>query len=142
MDTTFHNRYNDLYWTPYWESVRDWIIMHYLGGREDTEFWRTIKHMKLPDGLQNKLDLWKHRLPRINETNHMDQVWQHTLVYGVLYGLGHLDKELAKKELKYYDLEDAGKELYTKYSNLAQEVYKGSIDHKQHLNDIRNGLFQ
>lgn len=142
MDTTLHNRYNDLYWTPYWESVRDWIIMHYLGGREDTEFWRTIKHMKLPDGLQNKLDLWKHRLPRINETNHMEQVWQHTLVYGVLYGLGHLDKELAKKELKYYDLEDAGKELYTKYSNLAQEVYKGSIDHKQHLNDIRNGSYQ
>lgn len=142
LDKNLQRRYNELYWTPYWESVRDWILMHYLGGREDTEFWRAVKNVRLPCSLQSKIDLWKHRLPRINETNHMDQVWQHTLVYGVLHGLGILKKDLALKELQYYDLYSIGKEIYEKYKNLALEIYKGSKDHRQHLIEIRNGMFR
>jgi len=139
LDTNLHKRYNENYWKPYWESVRDWILLHYMGGREDTEFWRTVKNMKLPDSLESKMQLWKFRLPRIIETSHMDQVWQHTLVYGVLDGLKLLDKNLAKKELAYYDLEHIGKEIYEKYNNLANKLYLGAKDHRRHLTEIRNG---
>lgn len=42
-------------------NIRDFIILHYvLTQREDTSFWKTIKHeVVVPDTLQEKLDTWK-----------------------------------------------------------------------------------
>jgi tryptophan halogenase len=41
------------------EQIRDFIILHYkLTDREDTEFWRYVKNMSVPDGLNEKLSLY------------------------------------------------------------------------------------
>ncbi|WP_066524935.1 tryptophan halogenase family protein [Erythrobacter sp. CCH5-A1] len=48
---------HDLY-----EDVRDFIILHYKATqREDSEFWRYVKHMSIPDSLARKIDLWRRR---------------------------------------------------------------------------------
>ena len=40
--------------------VRDFIILHYcLTRRRDTELWRHVSSMKLPDTLAFKMDLWR-----------------------------------------------------------------------------------
>lgn len=140
MDLTDQNlqrRYNEGYWRPYWDSVRDWIILHYLGGREDSEFWKYIKHMPLPDSLQSVVDLWKYRMPRIIESDN-SKIWQHTLTFGVAYGLGILNPKVAQAELEYYGLEQVGRELYNKYSNLAKAAYRHNRSHREHLDEIRN----
>jgi len=39
------------------EQVRDFVVLHYhLTEREDTEFWRYLKHMEAPDTLQERID--------------------------------------------------------------------------------------
>ena len=39
-----------------YEAVRDFIILHYhLTEREDTPFWKHVKHMEVPEGLQQKM---------------------------------------------------------------------------------------
>ncbi|MBO9698543.1 MAG: tryptophan 7-halogenase, partial [Sphingopyxis sp.] len=39
------------------EQVRDFVILHYhVTEREDTEFWRYLKHMEVPDTLQARID--------------------------------------------------------------------------------------
>ena len=44
------------------EDVRDFIILHYKATqREDSEFWRYVKHMSIPDSLARKMALWQHR---------------------------------------------------------------------------------
>jgi len=136
LDQNLQKRYNEGYWSPYWESVRDWIVLHYLGGRTDSEYWRADNDMKLPDTLDSLVDLWKYRLPRIIESD-SNKVWQHTLTFGVAYGLGILKKETAQAELDYYDLNQIGRELYSKYKQLALMPYKHSKDHRQHLDEIR-----
>jgi hypothetical protein len=136
LDQNLQKRYNEGYWSPYWESVRDWIVLHYLGGRTDSEFWRAVNDMKLPDTLDSLVDLWKYRLPRIVESD-SSKVWQHTLTFGVAYGLGILKKETAQAELDYYDLNQVGRELYAQYKQLALVPYKHSKDHRQHLDEIR-----
>lgn len=41
------------------EDVRDFIIAHYkVTNREDSEFWRYLKHMPVPDSLANRLELF------------------------------------------------------------------------------------
>ncbi|WP_049630747.1 tryptophan halogenase family protein [Cellvibrio sp. pealriver] len=43
-----------------YERVRDFIILHYkLSARDDTEFWRYCRAMKIPDSLQHKMELFK-----------------------------------------------------------------------------------
>ena len=43
-----------------YESVRDFIIMHYkLTRRDDTEFWRYCANMKIPDSLRHQIELFR-----------------------------------------------------------------------------------
>jgi tryptophan halogenase len=42
------------------EDVRDFIILHYKATqRDDTEFWRYVANMSVPESLQRRIDLWK-----------------------------------------------------------------------------------
>jgi len=44
------------------EDVRDFVILHYKAtSREDSEFWRYVRHMSVPDSLARKMALWQHR---------------------------------------------------------------------------------
>ncbi|MGB0834973.1 MAG: tryptophan halogenase family protein [Psychrobium sp.] len=44
------------------ENIRDFLILHYkLSGREDSDFWRTCRDMKIPATLQHKIDVFKSR---------------------------------------------------------------------------------
>lgn len=43
-----------------YEYVRDFVILHYKATqRTDTEFWRQLGAMAIPDSLQHRLELWK-----------------------------------------------------------------------------------
>lgn len=43
-----------------YEQIRDFIILHYKATRrDDSAFWRRCRDMKIPDSLQQKLDLFR-----------------------------------------------------------------------------------
>ena len=45
-----------------YEDVRDFIILHYKATqRDDTEFWRYVRDMDIPDTLQRRMDLFLSR---------------------------------------------------------------------------------
>ena len=42
-----------------YESIRDFLILHYkLSSRDDAAFWRYCRHMKVPDSLAERLELF------------------------------------------------------------------------------------
>ena len=52
--------YNQLMTTDY-ERTRDFIILHYNATkRQDSEFWRYVKNMTIPESLALKIDMFKH----------------------------------------------------------------------------------
>ena len=44
-------------------NIRDFIVLHYISPRRDTEFWRSVAEVELPDTLKANPNMWKHRLP-------------------------------------------------------------------------------
>ncbi|MCA0976832.1 tryptophan 7-halogenase [Qipengyuania flava] len=43
-----------------YEDIRDFIILHYKATqRNDTEFWRYVRNMTVPDSLSRKMELWQ-----------------------------------------------------------------------------------
>ena len=46
------------------DGVREFLVLHYYAAkRADNEYWRDAKKRDLPDGLAERLELWKTRLP-------------------------------------------------------------------------------
>ena len=42
------------------EDVRDFIILHYKATqRDDTEFWRYVANMSIPESLRRRIEMWK-----------------------------------------------------------------------------------
>lgn len=42
------------------ETIRDFLILHYhVNERDDSEFWRDMRHMAIPDRLQEKMALFR-----------------------------------------------------------------------------------
>jgi flavin-dependent dehydrogenase len=45
-------------------DIRDFVALHYVVDREDTDFWRDVKKMPLPPRLEKNMEMWKHKLPQ------------------------------------------------------------------------------
>lgn len=45
-----------------WERVRDFIILHYhANGRNDSDFWKQVRTIPIPETLQHKINMFKAR---------------------------------------------------------------------------------
>lgn len=52
------------------DGVRDFLILHYrTTDRDDTEFWRAVKEVRISERLAERLELWKRRLPNPKNVN-------------------------------------------------------------------------
>lgn len=50
------------------ETVRDFIILHYhVNERDDSDFWRDMRNMKIPERLQEKIDAFRATAAVFNE---------------------------------------------------------------------------
>lgn len=81
-------------------NIRDFIVLHYITKKENSEFWRNISKIDLPDTLQNKLNHWKNHLPILEDfSSNTDYIMfndSHHIV--VMHGLGLFDSNSIKKE--------------------------------------------
>lgn len=52
------------------DGVRDFLILHYCTtDRNDNDFWRATKNVKMSEELAERLELWKRRLPNAKTIN-------------------------------------------------------------------------
>jgi tryptophan halogenase len=59
---TVVDKYNSTF-TDIVHNIRDFILLHFVCPRRDTEFWRKLADVKLPESLENNLKVWKDKLP-------------------------------------------------------------------------------
>jgi tryptophan halogenase len=126
------------------ENIRDYIIIHYLTKKTNTEFWQDCARIELPESLGNKLALWKEHLPiqedlslSSNYILYNDQ--NHILI---LAGLDYFNRESILQEYKscsyrlHYEVDQI---LKTRHFH---DQTDKSVSHRQFIERIRKVSLQ
>lgn len=117
----FNARMRNMY-----DDVKDFLVMHYMGGRDDSEFWKYIKTgATKTDFVSNLIEMAKTKIPSVNDFPNYNGSAGWPLYSFVMAGLNLLDKKAAHNELNvvmpihgplrevtasvYYDLQDQWK---------------------------------
>jgi tryptophan halogenase len=93
-------------------NIRDFIVLHYLTKKNNTDFWKSIYKLEIPESLQNNLEKWKNKLPIyedfVNDSSYsMFRSANFTLV---LNGINFFNKE---EILKEYNMITNQSKIYT-----------------------------
>jgi flavin-dependent dehydrogenase len=122
------------------ENVRDFVVLHYLTKRNDTEFWKNILNLELPDSLKSNLEKWKTKLP-IDEDfkDSSNFILYNADSFTVLMaGLNLFDKEAILKEYSLISKKiKIGVENITKIEKTKEDI-SSFLSHKKILEIIRN----
>ena len=91
----FNQRVRKMY-----DDVKDFLVMHYMGGRNDSEFWKYISSGAIKtEFVSNLLEMAKTKVPTVNDFPVYQGSAGWPLYSFVMAGLGLINKEVAAKEL-------------------------------------------
>jgi tryptophan halogenase len=81
------------------ENIRDFVILHYQTKKENTDFWKDVRQLPLPESLSEKLNRWRNNLPIEEDFNSSRYVlFREANFIQVMHGLGLFDIEKIKLE--------------------------------------------
>jgi tryptophan halogenase len=135
------DQYNKSF-TDIMENIRDFIILHYITNKTNTQFWRDVSQNEIPDSLKSKLAMWKQKLPIDEDFNEVSnyvlfKASNHTLV---MDGLDLFDRDAIKREYDtnydYVKL-DADRTIYELHEF---ENSISTMTHKEFISTVRNIL--
>jgi hypothetical protein len=91
----YNNRTSQMY-----DDFKDFLVVHYMGGRTDSEFWKYIATgATQTDFVKDVLLMCNHRMPSNNDFKKYFGSTDWGLWSYVLAGTGKLSSETCKKEL-------------------------------------------
>jgi len=121
-------------------NIRDFVALHYVTKKDNTEFWRSLKNLDLPDTLKTNLEHWKNHLPINEDFSGMSQYIMFTEAHytNVLHGLGLFNQQSIKKEYELLplDLRQDADRIIARLHWWDQTLR--TTDHKEHLRLIRD----
>jgi tryptophan halogenase len=77
------------------DNTFDFIFLHYLTKREDTDFWKSFKDRPMPEAIQQFLEECKHTIPNSRFFSKISSVYESASWLPVSKGLRILNKEKA-----------------------------------------------
>lgn len=97
-----------------YDTFRDFLVAHYICGRDDSEFWNYIATGEtMTDFVKDIIEMSKYRMPGRYNFPLFQGCAGWSLWSYILAGTGNLTPEVALKELKYLNAyDDAEKEYY------------------------------
>jgi hypothetical protein len=119
--------------TSVWDDIKDFIILHYITPRSDTNFWKEASSpKKWSKNLKNKLEIWKNRMPRVSDyQGTLTNTFYHlgnSLWYQILIGMNLLDFKIAKKELETFNLMSFAENSHNTRLPMVKWMIEKSVD--------------
>jgi tryptophan halogenase len=124
------------------ENIKDFILLHYVTNKKNTNFWKNLKKIKLTDSLTDNLEKWKTRLPIDEDLNIYKtkyKLFNSINFIQILYGLDILHINNLKRNFSFLNKEVISEVLQQMKIFDKQEKLNLSlgIGHKKYLNTIR-----
>lgn len=121
-------------------NIRDFVVLHYITKKNNTQFWRDIQNMPIPDSLAKNLKKWRKNLPIADDFKESTdyKLFSDAHYIHILAGLKLFDIDLIRKE---YDMMHPAIQQIAE--NFIREKYtfekiNASVGHKQYIEYVRN----
>ena len=116
------------------EEVSDFLFLHYLGDRNDTEFWFRYKNLKTyPKKISDLFNMWNRSVPVYNDVDR--SIFGYVGWYSVTEGVNKLNKDIIKKFVEekklFYRLP-----LFYKLKEKQKLLSKFCIEHSDFLKHL------
>jgi tryptophan halogenase len=137
-DNNVIKNYNDSF-NSIVENIRDFIVLHYLTKRNDTEFWKNILNTEIPESLKYNLEKWKTKIPISEDFKNSSTylMFTETNFIVVMAGLKLFNKDAISKEYKFLsnNLKNYTDSLIQNTKNL--DTKTETFNHKEVIDIIR-----
>ena len=82
------------------QNIRDFVVLHYVTKKQNTEFWKECANIELPQSLSDRLELWKYKLPIQEDFNDLSDyiLYNEQNFIMIMNGLDLFDRVSIKKE--------------------------------------------
>lgn len=138
-DDTVIEKYNKSY-KSVMHNIRDFVALHYITDREDTQFWKDLKTIDIPPFLKEHLPKWKHKLPTREDFaggSTYDMFRENNYIL-CLHGLGMFDINSIKNEYDSINNSLKGSTERLLDTIKYKEQMQGYVTHKEYIAGIRN----
>lgn len=116
------------------ENILDFVALHYKVKRNDTDFWKYVKTLPTPPGLEKLLEIYNHKFPSDVDFENKAVLFQAANYIIVMYGLGLIDPEVAKNEIN--NLPGIVKENINYHMPNFFKADWNAISHRQAINNL------
>jgi tryptophan halogenase len=131
---SYNNSFNSII-----ENIRDFIVLHYLTKRNDTDFWKNILNLEIPESLKNNLEKWKTKLPTGEDFLNVSgySMFGPQNFIKVMHGLNLFDKEAILKEYNFLSNEYRSAANQMINDHLHSQSFSNFMNHKDIIRVIR-----
>ena len=122
------------------ENIRDFVAMHYLTKRNDTDFWKSLKEVPLPDSLSEKIELWRDRMPIEEDFNKISKyaLFKDPHHMFIMHGLGLFNTDSIKSEFESQNIVKKLEAEAIIRNEILRDDTVPTFSHKEMLEIIRN----
>jgi tryptophan halogenase len=120
-------------------NIRDFVILHYVTKKDNTQFWKDVNNIELPEQLQANLKRWKKNLPILEDFRGVTDyiMFRESHYLHILHGLNLFDVNAIKNE--YSMMHPAIKELAENAIRESRTFEKltPTVGHKEFISQVR-----
>lgn len=97
------------------EEVFDFLQLHYVTSNREDPYWRAVRETKLSDWLSEKMELWRYRLPDLDDT-HKNVLFDFSNYIFALMPKGYFAKAHSPLDetVRFEDWQDYGRSINAK----------------------------
>jgi tryptophan halogenase len=121
-------------------NIRDFVILHYVTKKNNTQFWRDIQQLPIPESLAKNLKKWRKNLPIADDFRGTTdyKLFSEAHHIHILAGLGLFDTELIRQE--YNMMHPKIKEQAENFIRETRtfEKINPTVGHKQYIAHVRS----
>jgi tryptophan halogenase len=135
--TTIADIYNSQF-VDVFQNTIDFVQLHYLTKREDTDFWKYCKTLKLTEFNKKTLPMYKENMPLSTTFAKPYILFRNHNWFLVLNGLGHFDREKLIAKWKNMPLEMQHNAAIKLFVIKTKDDAEQPLAHRDALNEIMN----